>query len=161
MKTISTTNAALLRSTLAAIALLACATARAGATDALCASVDDGMRAALQVSDAAPEAGTQAVPTPAGETVNMTRCTWRSAASKRTLMLTSTPFAAAFQMPPSCNAQYQAGQSVTTCVQTAPGALITLMLMRASEAADPADLAALRAQAQTLAARLDKPASRR
>jgi len=160
MKTISTTNAALLRSTLGAIALLACATARAGATDALCASVDDGMRASLQLTGAAAESGTQAVPTPAGETVNMTRCTWRSTASGRTLTLTSTPLAASFLMPPSCNAQHQAGQSVTTCVQTAPGALITLMLMRASEAADPADLAALRAQAQTLAARLDKPASR-
>ena len=156
MKTTSTTNAALLRSTLGAIALLACATARAGATDALCASVDDGMRAALQLGGPVAESGTQDVAMPGGETVKTTRCTWRAETGGRVLVLTSTPMATPFTMPPSCSARQQGGQSVAMCVLSAQGASVALMLMRASGEADPAELATLQAQAQTLAARLDK-----
>lgn len=132
--------------------------AMAAPANALCGLVDGSMLSSLQLTGAAASVPAPATPSSGVAPTDVTSCMW-SKKGGTALTLSSSPFKGT--LPTSCNVQQiTGGSSMTMCMTSSGGAMLSVVLVQPAGKADQDAAAKLRRHTEALAARLGNAAKR-
>jgi len=137
-----------------AIAALTPALAVAAPTNALCNIMDSSVLASWQLSSAPALAAAPGTAPSSAKPTEVSTCTW-SSKDGTALTLSSSPFKGT--LPTSCNVQQiTGGSSMTMCMTSSGGAMLSVVLAQPAGKVDPDTQAKLRRHTEALAAKLGK-----